>query len=82
MDFKQIGYFKVRNSPIPELPDDLFMGLSIVHLTIFDCGESATNPTIVQEKNLICDLARFANIATKQPLPTCWLPHTPHAFKQ
>ena len=50
MDFKQIGYFKVRNSPIQELPDDLFMGLSIVHLTIFDCGESVTNPTIVQEK--------------------------------
>ena len=38
-DFKQIGYFKVRNSPIPKLPDYLFMGLSIVHLTFFDCGE-------------------------------------------
>ena len=38
-DFKQIGYFKVRNSPIQVLPDYLFMGLSIVHLTFFDCGE-------------------------------------------
>lgn len=43
-DFKQIGYFKVRNSPIPELPDYLFMGLSIVHLTFFDCGLQRLSP--------------------------------------
>jgi len=43
-DFKQIGYFKVRNSPIPELPDYLFMGLSIVHLTFFDCGLQTLRP--------------------------------------
>jgi len=40
----RIGYFKVRNSPIQELPDDLFMGLSIVHLTIFDCGLQTLQP--------------------------------------
>jgi len=43
-DFKQIGYFKVRNSPIQVLPDYLFMGLSIVHLTFFDCGLQKLSP--------------------------------------
>jgi len=43
-DFKQIGYFKVRNSQIAELPDYLFMGLSIVHLTFFDCGLQTLRP--------------------------------------
>lgn len=43
-DFKQIGYFKVRNSRIPVLPDYLFMGLSIVHLTFFDCGLQSLLP--------------------------------------
>ena len=41
LDFQRIRYLWVRNSPIPELPENLFVGLYIVHLTIFDSGKSA-----------------------------------------
>lgn len=40
----QIGYFKVRNSRIRELPDYIFMGLKIVHLMLFDCGLETLMP--------------------------------------
>ena len=35
----QIGFFKVRSSQLRTLPDYIFMGLKIVHLMLFDCGE-------------------------------------------
>jgi len=40
----QIGYFKVRNSRIRQLPDYIFMGLKIVHLMLFDCGLETLMP--------------------------------------
>jgi len=39
-----IGYFKVRSSRIPKLPDYIFMGLKIVHLMLFDCGLKTLMP--------------------------------------
>jgi len=33
-----IGFFKVRSSQLRTLPDYIFMGLKIVHLMLFDCG--------------------------------------------
>lgn len=39
-----IGYFKIRDSSIPRLPDYIFMGLKIVHLLIYNCDVQTLMP--------------------------------------
>ena len=41
----KVRYFKVRESTLHKLPDYIFMGLSIVHLMIYNSSEACYSDT-------------------------------------
>ena len=49
----RIGYYKIRDSSLHRLPDYVFMGLTIVHLMIYNSSNGHLRPPLTHLRSLL-----------------------------